>query len=205
MSSMDQRVSIAFCDAYTFLYRCTPLPVFQIIIKIGSFVFGELLTPLYKWIKDSMRIIYYYLRPLVPHVSTCVVRTIGSFCDACIFFYGYTLLSFSRAILTVSPYIYREVLKPVSKLALYIARMFCDTLYRFVYCDLGWALYSLGQFFYIYLLQPSSSVVSTVLPVIVKISSEIFNVLHSGLNATALAVATSGRAIASIFRVDTYT
>jgi hypothetical protein len=195
----------SFCDACTFFYRRTMLPLYQNVVKIGSFVYTELLTPLSRHVKYIVQIIYYNVLKLLLHVSTCVVCTTGSFYDACACFSEYTLLPFCRAILTICPHIYREVLKPVSRLALYTARMLCDKLYQFVFHPTWCALYLMVQFFDEYLLQPLSSAVSTLLPAIVEVFRGIFIVVHSGLNTAALAIAASGKAVGSIFRTDTHT
>jgi hypothetical protein len=189
----------SFCDICAFFYGYILLPFYTNIVKIQPYIYTEFLIPLCRQVKDVVSIIYYYLQKLLLPVSTCVAYTIGSFWDTCAVFYGYILLGFDKAIFTICPFIYHELLKPVSKSVRYNARMICDSVYQFIFLTVGNGLYSIGQSCYEYLLQSWSTIVSTILPAIGKLSSEILIAVWSGVNATALAIATLGRAIVSVF------
>jgi hypothetical protein len=189
----------SFCDTCAFFYNYILLPFYENIVKIGSYIYTEFLIPLFRQVKDVVSIIYYYLEKLLLHVSTCMACTIGSFCNDCTFFYGYILLGFDQVIFKICPFIYRELLKPVSKSVRYIARMICDSVFQFIFNTVGNGLYSIGQSCYEYLLQSWSIIVSTILPAIGNLFSEIVIAVWSGVNATALAIATLGRAVVSVF------
>jgi hypothetical protein len=102
-----------FDNACVFFYRYILLPFIQKVLKIGSYTYSGCITPLYRWIKDIIPIIDYYLQKLLVHVSTCIMCTIGSFGDACVFFYQCILLSFSHQILNIGSYIYSGYLTPL--------------------------------------------------------------------------------------------
>lgn len=178
---------------------------YQNALRIGSLVHTILLIPLNRLIKYILPIIFFYLQTLFLDVSTCVMCTIGSFCDVCTFVYGYILLPFCQTIFKISLFIYRELLKPVMKLILYMARIICDKLYQFIFYPIGCVLYSIEQFCYKYFSQLLSGIVYILIPAAMKIFSEILIMIYSGLNATALVIGTLSKAIASIFRTTTNT
>ena len=195
----------SFREACGFFGKAALLPIFRLSVKIGSFICTEFLAPLCEWLKDSMRIIGYYLLQLVLHGFTCVQCTIGSLREACASFSNYILLPLLRVILKICVHIYGEVLKPVCRLALYTGRMFCDKLYQFGFHPIMCLIYSMEEYFYLYLLQPLSNAVSTLLPIMTNTFNEIFVTASSIVSATALVMATLGTTIASIFRTDTHT
>jgi hypothetical protein len=100
----------SFDDACMFFYRYILLPFIQKVLKIGSYIYIGCLTPLYRWVKGIIPIIYYYLRKLLLHVSTCIVYITGYFYDACALFYRNTLLLFNQKVLKIGWYIYTGIL-----------------------------------------------------------------------------------------------
>jgi hypothetical protein len=102
----------------SYYYKCVSLYAYvllsfsQNLLKIGSYVYTELLIPLYRWIKSIIPKLYYYLRKTISQVSAFVVHIIPFYCYKCVSLYGYVLLSFTQNVLKIGSYVYTELLIP---------------------------------------------------------------------------------------------
>ena len=95
-----------------------------------AFCWIQFTSPLREWLKDNMQTIYYYSQQFRLHLTACMACTMYSLHDACTTLSKYILFPLSKVILRMSIYLYGKVLKPVSRLAVYIARMFSDRIYQ---------------------------------------------------------------------------
>jgi len=77
----------------------------RIVGNIMTCVYTNLLTPLYRCIEYIISTFYYYTTKSWPYIYTCIVCTIGSFCEASTFCYEY--------VLRVIVYIHNHLLVPL--------------------------------------------------------------------------------------------
>ena len=77
----------------------------RIVGNIMTCVYTNLLTPLYRCIEYIISTFYYYMTKSWPYIYTCIVCTIGSFCEASTFCYEY--------VLRVIVYIHNHLLVPL--------------------------------------------------------------------------------------------
>jgi len=77
----------------------------RIVGNIMTCVYANLLTPLYRCIEYIISTFYYYMTKSWPYIYTCIVCTIGSFCEASTFCYEY--------VLRVIVYIHNHLLVPL--------------------------------------------------------------------------------------------
>ena len=137
----------SFSDACMFLYEYTLLALYQNFFKISSTIFNSFITPINRCLRYIAPIIYGYLRMGALHVGTCLVCTIGSFSDACMFFYGHTLLALYHNFFLIKSLIYTRFFAPLNRCIRYVAPIIYGYLRAFALYTSICLICTIGSFY----------------------------------------------------------